>query len=326
MSSNQNTRRIRVGLIIAWSLLIIGLTVFVMYQVVANYVITYGPKGELYDQGVQLLDKGQYADALVKAELSIKARENQAESYLLRANALYALGRQSEAQADLKLVAKVKPQLAFDLHRKAYYLIADDGAPKDVVRLEDLAIAISPNVPRFYINRAYSYTDLGQYQKAIDDCTFALSIKPIEPDVAASLLQNRADAYNFAHRYKEALQDSDLALKGELDDEVHLRILNGKVEALIGLKEFTEAISTCEQAIELFVDDKQWQIDLIDLKIAALQGRNNKALKDSEQIAKLKEECKRLEAELAEEEKENKEQEKEKETEEHENKEHDKEG
>lgn len=105
---------------------------------------------------------------------------------------------------------------------------------------------------------------------------------------------------------------------------MHLRILNGKVEALIGLKEFTEAISTCEQAIELVVDDKQWLIDLIDLKIAALQGRKNKALKDSEQIAKLKEECKRLEAELAEEEKENKEQEKE--TEEQENKEHDKEG
>lgn len=310
MSSNQNTRRIRVGLIIAWSLLIIGLTVFVMYQVVAIYVITYGPKGELYDQGVQLLDKGQYADALAKAELSIKARENQAESYLLRANALYALGRQSDAQSDLKLVAKVKPQLAFDLHHKAYYLIEDDGAPKDVVRLEDLAIAISPNVPRFYINRAYAYTDLKQYQKAIDDCTFALSIKPIEPDVAAILLQNRADAFNCSHRYKEALQDSDLALKGELDVEVHLRLLNGKVEALIGLKEFTEAISTCDEAIALVTDDKQWLVDLKDLKIVALQGRNNKALKDSEQIAKLKDECKRLEAELAAEEKEKKEQEK----------------
>src|SRR3990167_8581645 len=147
---HNHTRRIWLGLIIAWSLLIIGLTVFVMYQIVANYVITYGSKGELYDQGEQLLDKGQYTDALAKAELSIKAKENQAESYLLRANALYALERQSEAQSDLQLVAKVKPQLAFDLHHRAYALIQDDGAPKDVVRLESLAIAISPNVPRFY--------------------------------------------------------------------------------------------------------------------------------------------------------------------------------
>ena len=280
-----------------------------MYQIVANYVITYGSKGELYDQGEQLLDKGQYTDALAKAELSIKAKENQAESYLLRANALYALDRQTEAKADLELVAKVKPQLAFDLHHRAYALIQDDGAPKDVVRLESLAIAISPNVPRFYINRAYAYSDLNQNQKAIDDCTLALSLKPIEADVATSLLQNRADAYNSSHRYKEALQDSELALKGKLTNEEHLRILNNKVDALLGLKQFAEAITICDQAIELVADDKQWHIDFNELKIAALQGRNNKAVRDSEQISKLKEECKRLKSELTAEEKEDKEQE-----------------
>lgn len=309
MSSNQNSRKIWLGLIIAWSLLIIGLTVFVMYQVVANYVITFGSKGELYDKGVELLDKGQYSDALAKAEESIKAKENQAESYLLRANALYALDRQSEAQADLQLVAKVKPQLAFDLHRGAYQLIQYDGAPKDVVRLESLAIAIRPDVPKFYVNRSYAYSDLNQNQKAIDDCTFALSLKPIQADVTASLLQNRASAKNGAHLYKEALQDSELALNHTCASDDHFRILNGKVDALIGLKRFTEANATCDQAIEQIDDDKQWLVDFKELKITALQGRQDKALKDSEQISKLKEECKRLKSELAAEAKEDKDEE-----------------
>jgi len=295
-----SSRKIWIGLIIASVLVFMGLTVFVMYQVVANYVITYGSKGELYDQGVRSMDKGQFTEALEKAELSIKARENQAESFLLRANALYALDRQSEAQPDLQLVAKVKPQLAFDLHHKAFQLIRDDGTPSDVVRLESLAMAINPNVPKFYVNRAYAYTDLNQDQRAIDDCTFALAIRPIDADVSTSLLQNRANAYNCAHRYKEALQDSELALKGTIKNEDdHWRIFHGKVDALIGLKRYSDALATCDEAMELIADDKPWLIDFNELKISALKARNDKKLKDSEQISKLQLECKRLESALA---------------------------
>ncbi len=298
--SSGSSRKFWIGLTIASVLVFMGLTVFVMYQVVANYVITYGSKGELYDQGVRSMDKGQYTEALEKAELSIKARENQAESFLLRANALYALERQSEAQSDLQLVAKVKPQLAFDLHHKAFLLIRDDGAPSDVVRLESLAMAIKPNVPKFYINRSYAYSDLDLEQKAIDDCTFALAIRPIDADVTTSLLQNRASAYNSAHRYKEALQDSELALKGTIkNEEDHWRIFNGKVDALIGLKRFSEALATCDEAMEQIADDKQWLIDFNELKISALKARNDRKLKDSEQISKLQLECRRLETALA---------------------------
>ncbi len=298
--SSVSSRKIWIGLIIASVLMFMGLTVFVMYQVCANYVITYGSKGELYDQGVRSMDKGQYTEALEKAELSIKARENQAESFLLRANALYALDRQSEAQPDLQLVAKVKPQLAFDLHHKAFLLIRDDGTPSDVVRLESLAMAINPNVPKFYVNRAYAYTDLNQDQRAIDDCTFALAIRPIDADVSTSLLQNRANAYNCAHRYKEALQDSELALKGTIKNEDdHWRIFHGKVDALIGLKRFSQALATCDEAMELIADDKQWLIDFNELKVSALKARNDKKLKDSEQISKLQLESKRLESALA---------------------------
>lgn len=299
-NSSVSSRKIWIGLTIASVLMFMGLTVFVMYQVVANYVIAYGPKGELYAQGVRSMDKGQFTEALEKAELSIKARENQAESFLLRANALYALDRPSEAQPDLQLVAKVKPQLAFDLHHKAYLLIRDDGAPSDVVRLESLAMAINPNVPKFYVNRAYAYADLNQNQLAIDDCTFGLAIRPIDADVSTSLLQNRANAYNCAHRYKEALQDSDLALKGTIrNEDDRWRIFNGKVDALIGLKRFSEALATCNEAMELIADDKQWLIDFNDLKISVLKARNDKKLKDSEQISKLQLETKRLESALA---------------------------
>jgi cyanate permease len=72
--SSVSSRKIWIGLIIASVLVFMGLTVFVMYQVVANYVITYGSKGELYDQGVRSMDKGQFTEALEKAELSIKAQ------------------------------------------------------------------------------------------------------------------------------------------------------------------------------------------------------------------------------------------------------------
>ncbi|CAN5460970.1 hypothetical protein BH11CYA1_BH11CYA1_00620 [soil metagenome] len=299
MSSSPNSRKIWTGLIIASCLLVLGLTIYVMYQVVACYVVAFGSKGEQYDKGVELLDKGKYADALAKAELSIRAHENTVESNLLRANALYALGRPGEARADLKLVAKVKPQLAYDLHHQAYQLIQDEGAPTDVVRLESIAIEILPNIPKFYVNRAYSYSDLDLNQKAIDDCTLALAIKPIEPDVIDSLLLNRANAYSGAHLYKEALHDCQVALSAKtLSEDDRWRLLNAKVDALIGLKNYKEALAVCDQGLELVSDDKDWMVTFKELKIDALKGRNDKALKDAEQIVKLKDECKRLNASI----------------------------
>lgn len=83
------------------------------------------------------------------------------------------------------------------------------------------------------------------------------------------------------------------------NDDDHWRIFHGKVDALIGLKRFSEALATCDEAMELIADDRQWLIDFNELKISALKARNDKKLKDSEQISKLQLECKRLESALA---------------------------
>lgn len=272
------------------------LTIWLVYE---NWSVLFPSKGMLYDKSVEKLKEKNLKQALELVNLSIKDKENKAASYSLRADILEQLGKHDEAAKDLTYLAQVSPESSLEFHQRAYNLIQDEGSPAEIVRLETMAIAINPKHPNFYINRSYGYSDLKQYQKAVDDCSTGLALKSSDINVVSDLLTNRADAEYGLGDYKACLKDCDeaLAIKSLSDDDKQMVLLN-KAPALIGLKAYTEAIKVCDEALQSIKDDEDTQLQFLELKVKALEGRKDKQAKDLTQAARLKEECKRLKAHI----------------------------
>ncbi len=272
------------------------LTIWLVYE---NWSLLFPSKGMLYDNSVEKLKEKNLSAALELVNLSIKDKENKAASYALRADILEQLGKHDEAAKDLTYLAQVSPESSLDFHHRAYELIQDDGSPAEIIRLESMAIAINPKHPNFYINRSYAYSDLKQYQKAITDCTTGLALDSSDKNVVSDLLTNRAESeYNLA-AYNACIKDCDaaLAINSLSNDDKQMVLLN-KAPALIGIKDYTEAIKVCDEALQSIKDDKDTQLQFLELKVKALEGRNDKQAKDLTQAARLKEECKRLKAQI----------------------------
>lgn len=285
-----------VATVLGLMLIAITLTIWLVHE---NWFVLFPSKGVMYDRAVQFAKDKQLKFALETVNLSIKDKENKTESYALRADILEQLGRHEEALKDLKYLASVNPDASLDFHHRAYDLIQGDGSPAEIVRLETMAIAINPKHPNFYINRSYGYSDLKQYQKAIADCDTGLALKSTDPNVVSDLLTNRADAEYGLKDYKACLKDCEeaLAIKSLSVDDKQTVLLN-KVPALIGIKDYTNALKVCDEALQLVKDDQDTQLQFLELKVKALEGRNDRQAKDALAAARLKEECKRLKAQI----------------------------
>ncbi|TSA55357.1 MAG: tetratricopeptide repeat protein, partial [Dehalococcoidia bacterium] len=82
------------------------------------------------------------------------------------------------------------------------------------------AISMDSNQPFFYINRALSYNQIGEYDLAIADCSKAIAKKH---DIALAYT-TRASAYNEKGLYLLALADSEKAI--ELNPKLALGYIN----------------------------------------------------------------------------------------------------
>ena len=65
-----------------------------------------------------------------------------------------------------------------------------------------------------YFNRDVPYSDLGQYENAIDNYTKAIQL---DPDYAKAYL-NRGNAYDDLDQYQRAIQDYDKVIQLDPDD------------------------------------------------------------------------------------------------------------
>ncbi|MBK7842047.1 MAG: hypothetical protein IPJ49_31120 [Candidatus Obscuribacter sp.] len=273
------------------------LTIWLVYE---NWSVLFPSKGMFYDKSVEKLKEKNLTEALDLVNLSIKDKENKAASYSLRADILEQLGKHDEAAKDLTYLAQVSPESSLDFHHRAYNLIQDDGSPAEIIRLESMAIAINPKHPNFYINRSYGYSELKQYQKARADCTTGLALKSSDLNaVMRDLLTNKADAEYGLKDYKACLKDCDeaLAIKTLSADDKQMVLLN-KAPALIGIKDYTNALKVCDEALQLVKDDEDTQLQFMELKLQTLEGRKDKKSNDAQAAARLKEECKRLKAQI----------------------------
>lgn len=100
------------------------------------------------------------------------------------------------------------------------------------------AIEMKSDYAEAYLERASTYSDLKQYDKAIQDATIALSLKLKDPIDVIYAHYTRGYSYYFLKKYSKAIEDfSKLLKKQKFDDAYYFR---GK--SYFSLKSYNKAI------------------------------------------------------------------------------------
>lgn len=100
-------------------------------------------------------------------------------------------------------------------HDSMGQVMAAGGAYAGAVEHFNAAINIVPDYGNAYYNRGTAYIQLRQYQKAIDDFTRAIDLKPYD---AVYAYDNRGAVYYSLGRFREAIADYSEAIRLKEDD------------------------------------------------------------------------------------------------------------
>lgn len=128
-----------------------------------------------FNRGLNLVDKADYADAIVRYSVAIRLKSDFPHAYNNRGIAYRRMGDYARAIANY-----------------------------------DAAIRLKPDYAAAYNNRGYALRKLKRYEEAIADYTRALKLKPGYP----AALFNRGYARAQVGRHKQAIADYDRVLKG----------------------------------------------------------------------------------------------------------------
>ena len=166
-----------------------------------------------------------------------------ADTYFLRGNASYGLGRYDLAIANYDKAIQLKPDYV-----NAYYnrgnVKADLGQHSAAIRDYGKAIQFKPTLAVAYDNRGNAKADLGQYFEAIRDYDKAIQLKP----TLANAYYNRGIAKADLGQYFEAIRDYDKAIQLK-PDHANAYITRGNAKADLG--QHSAAIRDYDKAIQL---------------------------------------------------------------------------
>jgi tetratricopeptide (TPR) repeat protein len=155
------------------------------------------------------------------------------------------------------------------------------------------AVATAPKVADAYLNRAVTYRDLGDFQRAADDFSQALALGP--PDVAAARCL-RGDLRLRMKDYRGAIEDYDQAIAldanfghayigrgmarlGAGDDAGAFQDLNYAIEGRAKLYRYDSLLRLMPQMRTLFPDSSRISRDSKEAPWTAYFGRGRLRLK-----------------------------------------------
>lgn len=167
---------------------------------------------QAFDRGKQLLNDGQYQDAIQAFDKAIQLDPGHAEAYSLRGTARSDLGDYQNAQADLTkaidMAREANDQAVMsELHYARALNHARSQSWKDAIVDFDAAIAISPNDPDYYNGRSRAHFFSGDTGASIKDADEALKLNQEKDERRARSLFNRGSAYLKAGKTSEAIKD-----------------------------------------------------------------------------------------------------------------------
>jgi predicted Zn-dependent protease len=186
---------------------------------------------EPYDRGMKALENSQFADALSAADEAIQIREDQAQFYRLRGDALLGLNRIDEAKRAYQTSLERDPRYVLaNIGLGRAYLAEgnNEAAEREFAKAaEDFPGA---TMPRAGLGLA-SYRK-GDYQAAVGPLSSVAASAPESPQVHYML----ADSYERTGQPRKALRSYRDALAAGLSGQKRSRALR-RIQALGGAAE-----------------------------------------------------------------------------------------
>ena len=126
-----------------------------------------------FEEGQNAQQRGDLNTAVRFYTTAISADASLFQAYYQRATALLGLGRESEAQADLRKVTELQPDFA-RAHRGLGQMYLDRGQTEDAKRSLARAIELDPKLTGVRIYYASALLRSGEPQRAIEHLRFAI--------------------------------------------------------------------------------------------------------------------------------------------------------
>lgn len=225
-----------------------------------------------FEQGQNAQQRGELNSAVRLYTNAITSDPTLYQAHYQRATALIALGRDVEAEADLKKVIEVKPDFA-RAHRALGQILLDRGSTEDAKREFARAIELDPKLTGVRLFYASALIKSGDNQKAIENLRIAIELgetsalvyallgvaqerlgktaeafadysHAVEMDASiATAREGRARIYESRGELAKAIEDYATAYRAQPSQDAAIKLANlytrvGKPEAALQIYRF----------------------------------------------------------------------------------------
>lgn len=238
----------------------------------ANAVDTKQSAAAAFEQGQNAQQRGELDSAVRFYTSAITSDPTLFQAHYQRATALIALGRDKEAEADLKKVIEAKPDFA-RAHRAMGQILLDRGLTEDAKREFARAIELDPKLASVRLYHASALIKSGENQKAIENLRMAIELgeanalvyallgvaeeRLAKPDEAfadysraiemdktiAPAREGRARVYEARGELAKAIEDYAIAYRAQPSQDTAIKLASlytrvGKPEAALQIYRF----------------------------------------------------------------------------------------
>jgi len=161
-----------------------------------------------YRQGVYLLNKNRYGEALNTFDRALKINPNYEEAYDGACWSLYGLERYNEALFYCDKAVEIKPDY-YQAWRHRGSVLNRLGRYQEALESNDISIEFAPEYYHAWNGRCWALNNLQRYREALKGCDRAIEIKP-DYEWAWN---NRGRALEGMGRYWEAIASFDKVIE-----------------------------------------------------------------------------------------------------------------
>lgn len=188
------------------------------------------------------------------------------------------LGREKEAEIDLRLAAESQPDQAEPQALYARFL-GGEQRPHDVLEFTQGAVAKHPQDLSLRVERGKAFETLGQHRKALDEFLQASRDQPSNPHLWAMIGRSHANIGAWLDSFEA--WSKVLANPGSLSVEDHARFLLERAMVAENLGRISEAFADSEKAI--FLDPSSMN-RMVRVRLLARSGQFFQGEKEHRQV------------------------------------------
>ena len=170
---------------------------------------------EYISRGNGFMQDGKYEKAIKAYNKALSLNSKNLDAYAARGSAYFFNGQYQLAEDDFLHVLKNNPYYA-DAYTAYASTLAVRGDYKNALALLEIAQRLKPEKPEIYFSRAGIYFMLEQYDRAVADYTFVLSLRP-----AIEVFNARGAAYLKMGLKDLAERDFETAKKEPLPEKLN---------------------------------------------------------------------------------------------------------